>query len=549
MQYRVLARKYRPQNFADLVGQDVLVRTLGNAFASGRIAHAFLLTGIRGIGKTTTARIIAKALNCIGVDGKGNGTIDPCGVCSNCTMITEGRHIDVIEMDAASNTGVDDIRGLIATVQYAPTSARNKVYIIDEVHMLSNSAFNALLKTLEEPPDNVKFIFATTEIRKIPVTILSRCQRFDLKRLDTELLASHLKNILAKENVQAEEEALALIADAGEGSVRDALSLLDQAISHIGEEGLILAANVRNMLGMNDKSQLFALLEGLFSGDIANVLQEFRKIYAAGGDPLMLLQDLLALIHFISRIKITPSAANDVAFSQNERQFGEEKAEKLSIVLLTKFWQMLLKGLQEARIAPDPVAAVEMILIRIAHMSDLPDPTDLIRKLKNNEFASQSPSNPSSPGSPVGRSPVSLITTNQTVIASHTIAEPIAGRQAIADFESAVALFKQNREIILHNHLMREARLVSFSQGKIELNISSQVSGDFVGRIGKLLTEWTGERWLIVLSQENAGKSLYEIELELAAKELDNAKSNPIVASILEKFPDAKLTKITTRSK
>ena len=545
MEYRVLARKYRPQKFADLVGQDVLVRTLSNAFASGRVAHAFLLTGIRGIGKTTTARIIARALNCIGADGKGNATIEPCGVCSNCTMIAEGRHMDILEMDAASHTGVDDIRDLISTVQYLPSSARTKVYIIDEVHMLSNNAFNALLKTLEEPPAHVKFIFATTELRKIPVTILSRCQRFDLKRLDIEQLSKHLGNICAKESVQAEAEALTLIANAAEGSVRDGLSLLDQAIAHTDNGGVINAITVRNMLGMNDKSQLFTMLEKLFSGDISGVLAEFRKLYADGSDPAILLQDLLTLIHFITRIKITPNAANDIAFSESERTFAKSISEKAPISALTKFWQMLLKGLQETKNSPDPAASAEMTLIRIAHSSDLPSPTDLIRKIRS-EKPSNAPINSTNSPSPSGNAPISLITTNQIV------REPAP--QAFQHFSvmpksfaEVAEMFNAKREILLYNSLLRHARLVKFEQGKIEINLDKAAPNDFAGRVGKSLTEWTGQRWLIVLSHE-AGEETMQTKIEAKfALEKEAIKSNQLVAKVLEQFAGSEVTNIIKR--
>ncbi|MDE3061315.1 MAG: DNA polymerase III subunit gamma/tau, partial [Pseudomonadota bacterium] len=369
-EYRVLARKYRPATFADLIGQEALVRTLTNAIETGRIAHAFLLTGIRGVGKTTTARIIARALNC-----EQGPTISPCGTCANCTMIAEDRHMDVIEMDAASHTGVGDIRELIDTVRYLPGSARYKVYIIDEVHMLSTSAFNALLKTLEEPPPHVKFIFATTEARKIPVTILSRCQRFDLKRVPLETLATHLANICAKEQVQAEEEALKIMAVAAEGSVRDALSLLDQAITR----GPITAASVRQMLGSADNTATFRLLETLLVGDIAGALAELRRQYADGADPLLIVQDALEVTHLITRVKVTPAALADVSLSEHDRAAAKAMADKLAMPVLTRLWQMWLKGIGEVRMAPMPLAALEMLLVRIAYAAELPTPAEVIR--------------------------------------------------------------------------------------------------------------------------------------------------------------------------
>ncbi|HEU5047945.1 MAG TPA: DNA polymerase III subunit gamma/tau [Rickettsiales bacterium] len=549
MEYRVLARKYRPQTFADLVGQDVLVRTLTNAFATGRIAHAFLLTGIRGIGKTTTARIIARALNCIGTDGQGGPTIEPCGVCTNCTMIAESRHMDVLEMDAASNTSVEGIRDIINTVQYLPGSARVKVYIIDEVHMLSNSAFNALLKTLEEPPPHVKFIFATTELRKIPVTILSRCQKFELKRIETEQLAQHLNNILTKESLAAEPEALTLIANAAEGSARDSLSLLDQAIAHnAGGDNVIRTATVRDMLGMNDKSQLFNLLEKLCSGDIGESLSEFRKLYAGGADPAILLQDLLALVHFVTRIKVTPSAAEDISYSQGEREFAKGLAQKLGVAVLTRFWQMLLKGLQETRVAPDPAASAEMTLIRIAHSSELPSPSDVIRGLRKGEGAAGAGSPAPSAPAP-GRAPVSLITTNQVV--SRPVEMPSAAPAPVArleNFAEAVQLFQEKREPLLYNYLMRHVRLVGFEMGRIELNIDVEVPLDFAGRVGKSLSDWTGTRWVVMLSREPGQATLQSQLEEKERREREAIASHPFIAEVLASFPGAEVVKITHQS-
>ncbi len=542
MEYRVLARKYRPQTFADLVGQDVLVRTLTNAFANNRIAHAFLLTGIRGIGKTTTARIIAKGMNCIGADGQGGPTVAPCGVCTHCIMVSESRHMDVLEMDAASHTGVDDIRDLIGTVQYLPSSARMKVYIIDEVHMLSNNAFNALLKTLEEPPPHVKFIFATTEIRKIPVTILSRCQRFDLRRLETPLMAQHLKNITLKESVSADDEALTLIADAAEGSVRDGLSLLDQAIAMGADEtGTIHAPAIREMLGMNDKSQLFGLLEKLLAGAVGEAMAEFGKLYAAGADSAMLLQDLLALVHFITRIRISADAADDIAFSEKERTFAMELAGKLTIPTLTKLWQMLLKGLQEVRIAPEPAASAEMVLVRIAHSADLPSPSDLIRSVRKEAANAPVGGGNAAPSRPAA---ASLITTQQVV--SQSVAQPTVVHAPLPQsFESAVQMFTAQREPLLYNHLVRNVRLVQFEKGRIELNVAAEVPQDFAGRVGARLTEWTGQRWVIILSHETGAEPLQKQRDAAEAAKREAVKSYPLVATVLEQFPGAVVTKVT----
>src|SRR5665213_1494674 len=375
--YRVLARKYRPSDFTGLIGQEALVRTLSNAFATGRIAHAFMLTGVRGVGKTTTARIIARALNCIGPDGKRTEpTIHPCGVCDPCVAIAESRHVDVQEMDAASRTGIDDIREIIEGTRYAPASARYKVYIIDEVHMLSKAAFNGLLKTLEEPPPHVKFIFATTEIRKVPVTVLSRCQRFDLRRVDAALLVNHLENIGTKEKIEAEPAALALIARAAEGSVRDALSLFDQGIAHAA--GPVRAEDVRSMLGLADRVRIVDLFEALMKGDIAAALAELRAQYEIGADPGVVLSDLAEFTHFVTRVKVVPAVADDVSLSEAERLRGRAFATQLSMRVLSRTWQMLLKGVTEVQASGRPVAAAEMVLVRIAYAADLPTPDDFV---------------------------------------------------------------------------------------------------------------------------------------------------------------------------
>src|SRR5882757_6555209 len=377
--YRVLARKYRPTTFAEMIGQDALVRTLTNAMAGGRLAHAFVLTGVRGVGKTTTARLIAKALNCVGPDGKGGPTPDPCGVCVNCTAIAEDRHVDVLEMDAASRTGIDDIRELLEGVRYRPTSARYKIYIIDEVHMLSDKAFNALLKTLEEPPEHVKFIFATTEIRKVPVTVLSRCQRFDLKRVPQETLVEHFGKISAVEKVEISPEALALIARAADGSVRDGLSMLDQAIAHGG--GVVDSAQVRDMLGLADRSKVLDLFEKTLRGDAKAVVAALGEMHDSGADPVLILQDLLELTHWVTRLKVAPEAGASSADS--ERAQGLAMAAKLSMASLTRAWTLLLKGLQETLAAPSPLRAAEMALIRLCYVADLPSPSDAIKALQN----------------------------------------------------------------------------------------------------------------------------------------------------------------------
>ncbi len=378
--YRVLARTYRPSLFSELIGQEALVRTLSNAIEGGRLAHAYLLTGVRGVGKTTAARLLARALNCIGADGSGGPTITPCGVCEHCVAITEDRHVDVLEMDAASRTGVDDIRELIEGVRYRPVSARNKVYIIDEVHMLSKQAFNALLKTLEEPPPHVTFIFATTEVRKVPVTVVSRCQRFDLRRIDAEALVRHLEDILAKEGAAADAGALALIARAADGSVRDALSMLDQAIAHC--DGKIDEDRVRDMLGLADRVQVFDLFEAVMAGEIKTALDELARQYEAGVDPLVVLHDLLELTHWLTRVKVAPAAVDAMTVPEAERRRGGDLAKRLAMPVLARAWQMLLKGLGEARVAPNPLAAAEMVLVRLAYVADLPAPAELVKAIR-----------------------------------------------------------------------------------------------------------------------------------------------------------------------
>src|SRR5205807_7755822 len=378
--YRVLARKYRPSTFAELIGQEAMVRTLSNAFATGRIAHAFILTGVRGVGKTPTARILARGLNCVGPDGAGGVTVAPCGVCANCRQIAEDRYSDVVEMDAASRTGVDDIRELTEGLLYRkPDLGRYRVYIIDEVHMLSRSAFNALLKTLEEPPPHAKFVFATTEIQKVPLTVLSRCQRFSLRRVPVELLAEHYRRIAEAEAVEVEPAALALIARAADGSVRDGLSLLDQAIALSG--GRVAEAAVRDMLGVADRGLVFDLLESVLRGDAPAALAQMGHLYRGGADPLTVLQDLLDLSHFVTRLKLAPEAGTGDPIAEGDRARARPLAEKLSIPVLARAWQMILKGLEEVQMAPSPIQAAEMVLVRLAYVADLPAPAELVRSL------------------------------------------------------------------------------------------------------------------------------------------------------------------------
>jgi DNA polymerase-3 subunit gamma/tau len=562
-EYRVLARKYRPKDFNDLIGQEVLVRTLSNAISQNRLAHAFLLTGIRGIGKTTTARIIAKALNCIGVDGTGGATIQPCGVCSNCVAITQDRHLDVMEMDAASRTGVDDIRELIETVHYAPTNARYKIYIIDEVHMLSKSAFNALLKTLEEPPPHVKFVFATTEIRKIPVTILSRCQRFDLKRIQRDELAQHLQNICTKEQVTADAEALTCIANAAEGSVRDALSLLDQAIAHAGEgDAIHISQNLTaTMLGLADRSGNYTLLEKLFGGDVAGAIAQLREQYAAGSDPSQILQEVLELVHHLTLLK-SNTTIQDASFSPEQETVLKEMASKMPMTMLTRSWQILLKGLQECQLAQNPLMAAEMVLIRLGYLSDLPSPEDLIRKLQS-EGASARGAGQGGVPSGLSPAPVARLVSNSSgggnygghaaavAVSTAPLHEVVTSpMQAVAhnpeNFDEVLALFAQKKEMLLHRHLDRDASLVQFQLGSLELNFNATVPQDIPNKVAQKLTEWTGKRWMISLSQAQGEPSRYATRQAAEEAERSHALAHPLVQEVLQMFAGSKLVAIVS---
>ncbi len=544
-EYRVLARKYRPTTFADLVGQEALVRTLKNAIETNRIAQAYILTGIRGIGKTTSARIIARALNCIGPDGKGGMTTEPCGVCEHCRAIAEDRHVDVIEIDAASNTGVANVREIIETTRYNPTSARFKIYIIDEVHMLSTAAFNALLKTLEEPPERVKFIFATTEIRKVPTTVLSRCQRFDLRRVEPELLTTHFKNIVAKENVSAEEEALKLIARAADGSVRDGLSLLDQAIAHGG--GTVTAEFVRAMIGLADRAAIVDLYEQLMSGDIKAALDSFARQYASGADPVVVLQDLLELTHWLTRVKIAPELAEDGSMAAEEYKRCTDMAQKLPMSVLTRTWQMLLKGIDETLKAPSEKQAAEMVLIRLAYASELPTPGDLIKELTSgNSFSASSPAVPTVSALP--RSPVQSDWSGIRVQGNTAPAlqiQPQSQENVVFNSLADVVAYayKQNDMMFAYN-TERYVSLVSFEQGKIEFfpleNTPHNLAGDMVER----LRRWTGKQWVVSVVSQQGGQTLLQ-QARINAENLRRTMlQNPFVSAVLKAFPTAKIETI-----
>jgi len=535
--YRVLARKYRPVDFTTLVGQEAMVRTLRNAIATGRIAHAFMLTGVRGVGKTTTARIIARALNCVGPDGTGGPTVDPCGVCDNCKAITEDRHVDVIEMDAASRTGIDDVRELIEGVRYRPVSARYKVYIIDEVHMLSEKAFNALLKTLEEPPPHVKFLFATTEIRKVPVTVLSRCQRFDLKRVPQETLVEHFGKIAQAEKVEISPEALTLLARAADGSVRDGLSMLDQAIAHGG--GVVDAAQVRDMLGLADRSRVLELFEKTMRGDAPSVIASLGEMHDSGADPVVVLQDLLELTHWVTRLKVAPEAAASTADS--ERAQGLAMAGKLTMASLTRAWTLLLKGLQETLAAPSPLRAAEMALIRLCYVADLPSPADAIKLLQMGGGASAGTTTPAMPrgngGSGGGGAAARLATQPATAVA----VQPVQAMPAPRNFTEVVALFETRREPRLVHSLMHHVHEVRCEPGLIEFRPEPKAPPDLAPRLSELLSQWTGRRWIASVSSAEGKSTLIEQKTIKADDLRSSAENNELVMAILKTFPGARL--------
>ncbi|GLQ05430.1 DNA polymerase III subunit gamma/tau [Sneathiella chinensis] len=583
--YRVLARKYRPSNFDDLIGHEAMVRTLSNALDKGRLAHAFVLTGTRGIGKTTTARIIARGLNCIGPDGQGGPTVHPCGQCVNCVSIAEDRHQDVLEMDAASRTGVDDIRELIDGVRYLPVSARYKIYIIDEVHMLSKNAFNALLKTLEEPPEHVKFIFATTEIRKIPVTVLSRCQRFDLKRVDAETLAAYFATIAEKEGAEIEGDALALIARAAEGSVRDGLSLLDQAIAH--GDGTVTATQARDMLGLADRTRMLDLLETVFKGEIAEALGILRSQYDSGADPVVVMQDLLELTHWLTTLKVTPEAANNVAMAGGDVSRGQDMATALGMPTLARAWQMLLKGLDEVRGAPMAISAAEMVLVRLAYASTLPSPEELAKKLQDGQYTGGAPGSgaPSGGGGGGGMRAAAGGGAAATLAVSNAMPDPVhrpdsaprahlslvqnaapereqqpqavpatevtpptpepAQKDAVADLEDIVDLLSDRKDVMLRGQVINFIRPVKFEAGYLEFSPAPGAPADLPAKLGMRLRELTGERWQVSMTAEAEGAPTLAEKRQLdRAAMIAAIEKHPLVQNIKEIFGGATVSEV-----
>ncbi len=593
--YRVLARKYRPVDFDGLIGQEVLVRTLSNAIAAGRLAQAYVLTGVRGVGKTTTARILARAFNCIGPDGQGGPTVKPCGVCENCLAIAEDRHVDVVEMDAASNNSVDNIREIVDSSRYRPSSARYKIYILDEVHMLSNAAFNALLKTLEEPPPHLKFIFATTEIRKVPVTVLSRCQRFDLRRVEAVELAAHFAQIGAKEGVEIAPAALELLARAADGSVRDGLSLLDQAIALA--DGRVEESQVRDMLGLADRGVIFDLAEALIGGDAAGAIAVAERMHAVGADPSVVLNDLLELVHWLTRLKIDPAAGNDALMPEAERVRGEAMATPLSLPVLARLWQTLLKGNGELSQAPSPQLALEMVLIRTAYMANLPSPADLVRQIQDGAgagavsavkptIASPTEAVPPKPQA-VGAMPVGEIATHKpppplppptreqppVAVAPIVSAEdappsymddappfedemPAVAEALVAAEEHPVPesfaefvryLDARKIEPLLTARLRNQVRPVSFARGEVVVALDQGADRELAGGMRVLLERLYGGQWQVSVAPSSDAPTFAE-QTE-AAKQAEHAAAleHPLVQATLETFPGATVRDVRTR--
>ena len=541
--YRVLARKYRPSSFADLIGQDAMVRTIANSFKVNRIHQAYILTGVRGVGKTTTARILARAFN-YSLPGKIDGpSVDMPEIGVHCQAIMESRHVDVIEMDAASHTGIDDIREVIDNSRYRPVSARTKVYIIDEVHMLSKQAFNGLLKTLEEPPEHVKFIFATTEIEKVPITVRSRCLRFDLKRIESGMLMRHLEKICAAEGVTAEPEALALIARVAEGSVRDALSLLDQSIAHGAADG-VRVSDIRAMLGLSDRGEIVDLFVHAMKGEIAEALALSQRLYHAGADPGEMLIELAEFCHYVTRVKISPEALQDVTISETERRRAGEIAAGLTLGPLTRAWQVLLKGLEDVKDLPRPLASAEMAIIRLAYAADLPSPEDALRKLAESQASAPRalPPTPGAPRGPSGGGASALRATPAAAPAPQPAAPSNAPR--LAKFEDVVALARAKRDIQLCQALENDVRLARFEPGRIEFSLIEGAANTLPQTLSRKLGEWTGERWMVALAPGATTPTLREQSREREAERLSGVAAHPLVRKVLERFPGAKIVDV-----
>lgn len=550
--YRVLARKYRPQTLAELVGQDMLVKTLAHGLATNRLPHAFILHGIRGVGKTTTARILAKALNCVGPDGQGLPTANPCGVCASCIAITQDRHLDVVEMDAASRTGIDDIREVIEAARYKAVNGRYKIYIIDEVHMLSRSAFNALLKTLEEPPAHVKFIFATTELKKIPDTVLSRCMRFDLARITPQSLFAHFQEIAVKEKIIIEDEAMALIVRAADGSARDGLSLLDQAIAL--SDGQVTTSIVRDMLGLVDRGRLFTLVDALFRGDITAALSQTRDLFAKGSDPVVMLQDLLDLIYWVTCLKSSPKLQHDVTCPAADRQQGGELAAKLSMPVLMRAWQVLSVGYEEVNRSPLPLQAMEMVLIRLCYLSDLPSAENILATLQGRlptpKIAAESAPSASPGGaSAIAPTPPSPgISSAITPPPTHHLAENITNGEEKAPlfpmplgFQDLLTLLSDAKEPIIYSHVVHDIHLIDYTPGKMTVRLNEATSPQFIPQLQSTLNKLTGQPWEITLSTEAGAQTISDQKKAHQAQLIEDSKNNPIVQTLLENFPTATL--------
>ena len=537
-QYIALARKYRPQTFEDLLGQDALVQTLTNAIQNNRLHHAYILTGIRGVGKTTTARLIARAINCTGPDGKGGPTIHPCGECENCKAIAADRHIDVIELDAASKTGVDDMREILDGVRYKPTMARYKVYIIDEVHMLSKSAFNALLKTLEEPPAHVMFIFATTEIRKVPVTILSRCQRFHMQRNSKETIVKLFHKVLAAENIETEDEALHMVARAADGSARDGLSMLDQAI--VLGNGKIENATVKNMLGLADRQQTFAMYEKLLEGNVAEVLQILHQLYSDGATPILIIQDLVDITHLLAKVKIIPDYINDSSVGENDREMCK-KLNAAPISILSKIWQMLIKGISELQYANVQIDALEMILMRIAYSANMPTPADLLKELKKKSRVNNLANKPQI----VLNSSIRIANTDAHIASDLT--EDSEGFE-LSTPEELVKLLNAKRQMLLLYAVKNDMSFKEFTAGKMRIALSEKADKDLIANLRKFLAKETGVSWVIDIDYEPLGETLAFKENKELERDKKNISEYPLVKAILSEFSGAKIETVIRKA-